>query len=84
MLVTMLIMMLPRADEAPPVEAAPMAAARVHEDHVVSSASHEHHAAVWSIMILRMTSAAAASVLRLCCARAELRDSTARQRDHAR
>ena len=47
----MLVMMMPAAKEVLPVEAVPMAAARVHEEHVVSSALHEHHAAVHSIMI---------------------------------
>ena len=48
---TMLVMMMPRAKEVPPVEAVPMAATRVHEDHVVSSTLNEHHAAVRSIKI---------------------------------
>ena len=48
---TMLVMMMPAAKEVLPVEAVPMAAARVHEDHVVSSALHEHHAALHSIKI---------------------------------
>ena len=50
-MVTMWMLYLSRAKEAPPVEAAPLAAARVHEEHVVSSALHKHHAAVRSIMI---------------------------------
>ena len=47
----MLVMMMPGAKEVLPVEAVPMAAARVHEDHVVSSTLNEHHAAVRSIII---------------------------------
>ena len=46
-----MVMMMPKTKEVLPVEAMPMAAARVHEEHVVSSALHEHHAAVHSIMI---------------------------------
>ena len=51
MMETMLIMQLPRAEEAPSVEAVPMAAAREHEVHVLSSGLLEHHAAIRSIMI---------------------------------
>ena len=50
-MVTMLIMQLPCLKEAAPVEAVPMAAAREHDLHVLSSGLLEHHAAVHSIMI---------------------------------
>ena len=46
-----MVMMMPAAKEVLPVEAVPMTAARVHEDHVVSSTLNEHHAAVRSIKI---------------------------------
>ena len=64
MMVAMLIMMLARDEEAPPVEAVPMAAARVHEEHVVSSALLERLAAMHSHHALRMTSATAATLRR--------------------
>ena len=51
MMETMLIMMLARAENAPAVEAAPTAAAREHDVHVLSSGLLENHAALRGIMI---------------------------------
>ena len=50
-MVTMLIMKLPRATEAEPIEAVLMAAAREHEVHVVSSGPTEQHPAMRGSMI---------------------------------
>ena len=59
MLEDMLIMMLPCAQEAAPIEAVPMAATRQHGVHVMSSAPLEHFADRRGHHVLRMTSAAA-------------------------
>ena len=57
-MVTMLIMKLPWTNEAEPVEAVPMAAARKHKVHVVSSAPPELCAVLRDHHVVRMTSAA--------------------------
>ena len=80
MLEDMLIMMLPCAQEAAPIEAVPMAATRQHGVHVMSSAPLEHFADRRGHHVLRMTLCSGRAVRRLSCAAAKSKPRRTRQR----